>query len=139
MKIHQLNFSTEYYQFYILDSQSEGKTDADDFWCSEANERRLAIGKGILGVTTSTYGQVFGEVHVLDKQPMKDLKADHIVEASMKFLSGKLEIKNCTGYETQLTINLEKDDYRIRISSYNLESLNDFIKFKIQVIKFVLK
>ena len=39
MKTHQLKFSSEYYQFYILDSQSEGKTDAPDFWNDEAAER----------------------------------------------------------------------------------------------------
>ncbi len=123
MQQYDLAFLTEYYQFYILDSQSAGKTDAPDFWCDIAGERRLAIGEGIFGVTIATYGQVSGELRILDKQPMEDLEADHIIEASLKFPSGKLEIRDCTGYETQLAINLDKDDYRIRISSFDLDSV----------------
>ncbi len=126
MKSYNLNFSSEYYQFYILDSQSEGKTDAPDFWNDEAGERKLAIGDGILGVTIATYGNVNANVHVLDKKPQENIDANHIVEASINFISGKLEIRDCTNYEIQLEIELEKTDYRIRISSFGLETvIND--------------
>jgi hypothetical protein len=126
MKTYKLKFSTEYYQFYILDSQSEGKTDAPDFWCDIAGKRRLAIGEGILGVTIATYGNVFGEVHILDKKPQENKKANHIVEASINFISGKLQIKDCTNYEIQLEIDLDKTDYRVRISTFGLETvMND--------------
>jgi hypothetical protein len=122
MKTYDLAFLTEYYQFYILDSESEGNTDAPDFWCDIAGERRLAVGNGIFGVTIATYGDVDGELRILDKKPKEDSKADHIIEASLKLASGKLEVRNCTGYELQLEVNLSKSDYRIRISSYRLAS-----------------
>jgi hypothetical protein len=125
MKTHQLKFSSEYYQFYILDSQSEGKTDAPDFWNDEAGDRKLAIGEGILGVTIATYGNVNAELKILDKKPIENEKASHIIEASLNFISGKLQIRDCTGYETQLEIDVEKTDYRVRISSFALETVSN--------------
>jgi hypothetical protein len=125
MKTHQLKFSSEYYQFYILDSQSEGKIDAPDFWNDEAGIRKLAIGEGILGVTIATYGNVNAELKILDEKPIENKKASHIIEASLKIPSGKFQIKDCTGYETQLEINLDKTDYRIRVSSFGLETVVD--------------
>lgn len=123
MTTHQLKFSSEYYQFYILDSQSEGKTDAPDFSNDEASERRLAIGEGILSVTIATYRNVNAKVLVLDKKPIENTNANHIVEASINCISGKLEIRDCTSYETQLEVNLYKENYRIRISSFGLETV----------------
>ena len=58
MEQHKLSFFTEYYQFYILDSESEGKTDAPDFWNDEAGTRRLAIGEGLRGVTVAKYAEI---------------------------------------------------------------------------------
>jgi hypothetical protein len=141
MKTHQLKFSSEYYQFYILDSQSEGKTDAPDFWNDEAGERKLAIGEGILGVTIATYGNVNAELKILDEKPIENKKASHIIEASLKVSSGKLQIRDCTGYDIQLEIDVDKTDYRIRISSFNLETVvddegNDYYEIEIWKSKF---
>ncbi len=131
MEVYLLNFSTEYYQFYILYSKTTVTTDADDYWCPDADKRRLASGEGLLGVTIATYGNVKGELQILTQKTELDKSADHVVEASIRLSSGLLEVKNCTGYETQLTIPLSKTTYRIRISSYNLGSVegdegNDF-------------
>jgi hypothetical protein len=125
MKIYDLKFSSEYYQFYILDSETKTTTDAADFWCPAADELRLAIGEGLLGVTIATYGNVNGELRVLDKKPTENKKANHIIEASLNLLSGKLQIRDCTNYEIQLEINLEKEPYRIRISSFGLETVSN--------------
>jgi hypothetical protein len=125
MKTYDLKFWSEYYQFYILDALTKATTDANDFWCPEADERRLAIGEGLLGVTIGTYGNVNATLHVLDKKPQENAAANHIIEASINFISGKLEVRDCTGYETQLEINLEKENYRIRISSFGLETVLD--------------
>jgi hypothetical protein len=123
MKTKILSFSTEYYQFYVLDSLSEGKTDAPDFWCAAADERRLAIGEGILGITIGTYGTVCSKIQVLESKPKMDLKAEHIIEASLFVKSGLLEVRNCTNYDLQLAIPLEKENYRIRISSYLISTV----------------
>ena len=117
---HHLSFFTEYYQFYILDSASEGKTDAPDFWNDEAGTRKLAIGEGILGVTVAKYAEIKVEVRVLSAEPSEDADADHIVETSLNLSSGILQIKNCTNYDTILALNLAKGTYRIRISSFKL-------------------
>ena len=125
METYNLDFSSEYYQFYILDAQSKGETDAPDFWCPDADKRRLAIGEGLLGVTIATYGGVRGEIRILDNKPELLPNADHIVEASIRFISGLLEVRDCTGYELQLAIPLSKTAYRIRISSHNLGSAHN--------------
>jgi hypothetical protein len=122
MKKHELNFLSEYYQFYILDAQTNTSTDDDDFWTADADEIRLAVGEGLLGVTTGTYGTVKSELFLLDASPKENQKASHIVEASLSFPSGKLEIRNCTGYEVQFSLDIEKTDYRVRISSFNLDT-----------------
>ena len=123
MEVFPLSFSTEYYQFYILDAQSEMETDADDFWCPDADKRRLAIGKDILGVNIATYGNVRGEIRNLTNKPELDKLADHVVEASLRFSSGILQVRDCTGSEIQLAIPLSITTFRIRISSYNLGSV----------------
>jgi hypothetical protein len=117
---HKLSFFTEYYQFYILDSESEGKTDVPDFWNDEAGTRRLAIGEGILGVTVAKYAEIMVDVRVLSSEPTEDAYADHIVETSLNLPSGLLQIKDCTNYDTILELNLEKGTYRVRISSFKL-------------------
>lgn len=75
-------------------------------------------------MTIATYGNVKGGLRVLTQKPELDKSADHVVEASVRFPSGFLEVKNCTGYETQLEIPLNITTYRIRISSYNLGSVS---------------
>jgi hypothetical protein len=34
--------------------------------------------------------------------------------------SGVLEVQSCTDSETQLTLNLDKDTYRVRVTSHRL-------------------
>ena len=117
---HELSFFTEYYQFYILDSETKAQTDAPDFWNGEADKRKLAVGEGLLGVTVARYAEIKVEVRVLSSEPTEDSYADHIVETSLNLSSGLLQIKDCTNYDTVLELNLEKGPYRIRISSFKL-------------------
>ncbi len=120
MEQHNLSFFTEYYQFYILDSETQATTDAPDFWNDEAGNRKLAIGEGLLGVTVAKYEEIKVEVRVLSSEPSEDVDADHIVETSLNLPSGILQIKDCTSYDTVLELNLEKETYRVRISSFKL-------------------
>jgi hypothetical protein len=120
MNKYSLHFSTEYYQFYLLDEATKSQTDDADFWNSEAEKLRLAVLDGLLGVTIATYGQVNGELIVLQETPPVQSNADHVVEASLELGSGRLLIKNCTSYTTQLELDLDKGAYRIRISSQKL-------------------
>jgi hypothetical protein len=125
MAVYPLDFFSEYYQFYILDSKTTAATDAPDFWCPDAEPRRLAIGEGLLGVTIGTYGKVKGELRILTQKPDLDTSAEHVVEVSMRLPSGILEVRDCTGYEIQLAIPLPKTTYRLRISSHNLGSIEN--------------
>jgi hypothetical protein len=117
---HKLSFFTEYYQFYILDSETKAQTDAPDFWNAEADKRKLAIGEGLLGVTVAKYAEIKVEVRVLSSEPTEDADADHIVETSLNLPSGLLMVKDCTSYDTLLELNLGKGTYRTRISSFKL-------------------
>ncbi len=123
MKNFNITFFTEYFQFYILDSQTKAKTDAAEFWMPEADKRRLAIGEGLLGVTVAKYSEIKVGIKILEEKPLKNESADHIVEASIRLNSGILQIKNCTSYELQLEIPLSKANYRIRISSFKLNTV----------------
>jgi hypothetical protein len=123
MESFGFSFSTEYYQFYILDSKTKAKTDAENFWCTEADERRLAIGDGLLGVTIATYGKASVELLIRLNSPETIMEADHIVEASIRMPSGLLQVKNCTAYENQFELPISKGTYRVRISSHNLKNI----------------
>jgi hypothetical protein len=125
MEKYDFNFYSEYYQFYVLDAETKASTDAADFWYPEAEPRRLAIGAGLLGVTIATYGGARGSLHIKTQKPDTILNADHIVEASIRIPSGILQIKDCTGYDTQLEVKITKGTYRIRISSHNLGSVKN--------------
>jgi hypothetical protein len=117
---HNLSFFTEYYQFYILDSETKAQTDAKDFWNTEADKCKLAIGEGLLGVTVARYAEIKVEVRVLSSEPIEDADADHIVETSLNLPSGLLMVKDCTSFDTILELNLGKGTYRVRISSFKL-------------------
>jgi hypothetical protein len=119
---HQLSFFTEYYQFYIQDSQTTSQTDDANFWNTASETLRLAVVEGLLGVTVAQYAEIKVEVRVLDSAPALTA-ADHIVEASLRLNSGVLEVKNCTNFETQLELLLPKGAYKIRVSSYQLATV----------------
>ena len=125
MKKIEFAFFTAYYQFYILDAETKSQTDSDDFWNEEADYLRLATEEGLLGVTTATYGEISGDFRFPEGEPTVDDAADHIVEASLNVPSGKLEVKNCTDFETKLTFDLDKGTYRVRVSSFKLDTAND--------------
>jgi hypothetical protein len=103
-----------------LDSETKAQTDTADFWNDEAGQRKLAIGEGLLGVTVAKYAEIRVEVRVLSAEPTEDADADHIVETSLSLPSGLLQVKDCTNYDTVLELNLEKETYRVRISSFKL-------------------
>jgi hypothetical protein len=125
MQAYNLSFFTEYYQFYILDSETKSQTDGPDFWNDEAGENRLAVVEGLLGVTVGKYAEINVEVRVLEEKPQIFDYPDHVVEASLRLPSGILQIKDCTAYDTELELNLEKGCYRVRVSSFKLYTLQN--------------
>ena len=122
-EVFSLSFFTEYYQFYILDSETKSTTDDANFWNETAGENRLAAVDGLLGVTVGKYAEIKVNVSVLEQKPVQLADAEHIVETSLQVPSGVLRVKCCTNYETQLELNLEKGCYKVRISSFKLSTI----------------
>jgi hypothetical protein len=117
---HVLEFFTEYYQFYILDAETKAQTDATDFWNATADKNRIAIGEGLLGITVAKYAKIKVEVCISETKPKENPIADHIVEVPLQLASGKLEFKDCTSFFTVFEKEMEKGNYAVRVSSYNL-------------------
>ena len=119
----QFSFFTQYGQFYLADEKSAGNTDSDNFWNDESFNDKLAIEDGILGISLENDEAIAnGELEILNKRQKisGSEKADHIVEASIKVNSGKLQIQDCPNSQTELEIELEAAWYRIRVYSMNL-------------------
>jgi hypothetical protein len=122
---YDLKFYTEYYQFYVQDSQTTSATDDNNFWNPAAGERRLAVLDGLIGVTVAKYAEIDVQVKVLDTKPEPDPSADHIVQTTLNLASGVLQIKCCTNNDTQLELHLPISNYHVRISSFNLDTVVD--------------
>jgi hypothetical protein len=58
---------------------------------------------------------------LLKKPALIVIDVKHIVEASIRIPSSVLQIKNCTCYETQLEVPVEKGTYRVRITTQKME------------------
>lgn len=121
---HKLSIFTEYGQFYIADRDSAGDTGSSDFWNSEALNDRLAIEKGVLGVSIENDEAIANmEIELLKSRVEEsDLSEfDHVVEGSLLVRSGKLQIQDCPHSQVELEIDVEPDWYRVRVSFSNLE------------------
>ena len=121
--IYNLNFFTQYGQFYVVDKGTDGETDDLEFWSDAALHERLACENGILGISIENdYCTVMGDLEILNSPPVnEDPNADHIVEASIQIKSGTLEIQDCPLSSVIQTVALENGSYRVRVSSYNLD------------------
>lgn len=126
MKSHKLSFWTTHHQFYISDKSSPFRTNADDFWTTQASDDKLAIEEGLLGIGTECYGRVEGDIQVLDNAPdEEDLTFyDHVVEGSIRLTSGILRIFPCLDNSPTLELILNPGTYRVRVYSSNLASVN---------------
>ena len=122
----KLDFYTSHRQFYIIDKNPAGSTATDDFWSDEASNRRLAVVDGILGVGTECYGPVKGEIIFLRSSPAVEdfAKYDHVVEGDLQIKSGILQIIDCPNGAVEFEKKTRPGNYRIRIYSMNLDSVN---------------
>ena len=125
MNSHKLYFWTSHHQFYIADSLSPMRTDSEIFWTNEASADKLAVEEGVLGVGTECYGDVKGDLIVLEMEPEEnDFEAyDHVVEGSLYLKSGILKVTPCISNEFALQLFLRPTTYRIRVYSSNLTSV----------------
>lgn len=122
---YSLKFFTEYYQFYLSDKDSKASTGSDNFWTLQASTDKMAVEEGLLGITVGKYAEIDVEVNVLASQNNQRSfdEYEHIVEASIEIPSGILQIKNCTGFEIELELNLTPRAYAVRSYSAKLSSI----------------
>lgn len=124
---NNINFETQHNQFYLADTKSPKRTDEISFWSAEAYEDRLAMGSGIVGVGTECYGNIKGEIEILDT-PNTNIdysKYDHIVEGGINIQSGELQILDCPNSNIELSLKVDPGKYRVRIYSSNLTSVKE--------------
>lgn len=139
----KFNFYTQYNQFYIEDKEQKIEIDQSNFWSDEAFSDGLALGHGIISVKTRSYGNIKGEIEILDK-PIENINYelyDHIVEAGINIPSGELQILDCPNSHLELSMNLPPGKYRVRVYGSNFKSVketdlendtdNDFYKIEI--------
>jgi len=121
---YKLDFDTQYNQFYVCDKSSLKATDSLAFWTADSHEDRLALGDGIVGVGTQSYGHISGKLVVLTGE--SDIvhfdKYDHVVEGALELTSGVLQILDCPDSEIMLEINTSPGLYRIRVYSSGLRT-----------------
>ena len=81
---------------------------------------------GILGITVGKYAEIDVEVNVLESQNNERNfdEFEHIVEASIDVPSGVLQIKDCTGFNLELELNLTPGTYAVRSYSAKLSSIS---------------
>ena len=123
---HELSIFTQYGQFYIADKDAELEYDTSnpDFWNDEAFNDRLAIDKGILGISIQNDEAIANiEIELVESKIIEEdfSNFDHVVEGSLEIKSGKLQIQDCPNSSVEFEIDVEPSWYRIRISSLNFE------------------
>jgi hypothetical protein len=135
---YQLEFYTQYSQFYICDKDSENDTGAKSFWTNEAFNDRLAVGTGVLGIGTECYGPIKGELILLDSSESitDNNEYDHIVEGGLEINSGIIQVLDCPNSIVQLELPVTPGTYRVRVYSSDLASVegdegDDFYKIEI--------
>jgi hypothetical protein len=124
--MHKLSFDTQYRQFYISDKTSPKNTSDKNFWSQEAQEDRLAISKGILGIGIGSYGLVRGELEILDVATNKIDSSlfDHIVEGGLSVESGVIQVLDCPNLHVELEVKVRPAKYRARIYFSNLNTIH---------------
>jgi hypothetical protein len=122
---YKLDFYTQYHQFYLCDSIAPGETASRKFWTGDAYNDRLAIENGTIGIGTECYGPVKAEIELLDDENVNfDIaNYDHIVEGGLVILSETMILKGCPIPDPILKIQIEPGNYRVRIYSSNLKSV----------------
>ena len=120
-----LEFYTEYNQFYIHDKNYVGDISDFEFWSEKAINCRLATLNDILGVGTQSYGNIKGEIELLEKQAINiDFEHyDHIVESGLEIRNSELQITSCPTNNIEVKIKVRNGQYRVRVYSSNLSSV----------------
>ncbi|WP_160138285.1 hypothetical protein [Chryseobacterium sp. c4a] len=126
MKIKHFKFYTEYNQFYLSSDNADFLNNIIDF-DSSSYKSRLKIEKNSLVIFTQSYGNIKGEIEILETSNtnIDYNKYDHIVEGGINIQSGKLKILDCPHIHKKLLLIVKPGKYRVRIYSSNLLTVKE--------------
>jgi hypothetical protein len=114
-----------HHQFYVEDKDNPGDTGDPAFWTKEATADCLATIEGTVGVGTGTHGEVKVVTEIHDKEPpLKIEDWDHVTEAGLKVLSGRLHVIGCLDDKGE-DFSVEPGTYRVRCCHANLAESDD--------------
>lgn len=123
MKTYKLDFYTMHSQFFLADKNSDGYNVDDEGWSEQAFADQIAIQNDFLALGTASYGDIKGEVHLLETPSVIDLKNfDHVVEVGLEVPSGVIQILDCPSSNVELELYVEPNTYRVRFCSSDRES-----------------
>jgi hypothetical protein len=115
-EVHRLSFGTSYHQFYFVDRDLEPDTGNPNFWTDEAHKRGLAIGDGVLGVGTASYGTIRCFFELSDSEPTLPLSPwQRVVEGSIRLSKGRYAILDCPDSIVDHEGTCPPGDYRLRV------------------------
>jgi hypothetical protein len=125
VKSIELSLFADYFQFYIQDEAVTG--DLSEGWDADATARLLAIAPGTMGIGTVRSMDVPVVIEIHDDRPFEDSgEWDHVVEASVELMSGRVVIAGCTDYFPDATrIDVPPGCYLARVSYGGLNSLSE--------------
>jgi hypothetical protein len=116
----EIRLYASHHQFYVQDGKPHGSPDAPTFWTKEASDNRLAIGDGLLGIGTGTYGFVKIRVEQHESEPLLDLDQwDHVTECDLEVRTNLLLINGCLE-RSGLFFKVEPGSYCVRACHANL-------------------
>lgn len=123
MKRYELELFADYFQFYLQDEAADG--DLSDSWTDEAVGRMLALAPGTIGVGTLRNVDVQAVIELYKTEPQLESDAwDHVVEAGLDILSGKIVVAGCADYFPEaVRIEVNPAHYRARLCISGLESI----------------
>jgi hypothetical protein len=111
-----------YRQFYLRDAVATADTTTSEFWSQEAHTAMLAVAPGILGIGTSSYGDVKVTINVVETDPLLKLANwDHVAEASLTVASSTIALCPCPAATITATMTVQPSMYRVRIYATNLD------------------
>ena len=126
MQHRNLELFADYFQFYLQDEPANG--DLPDAWTGDAVERLLAVAPGVVGIGTSTNGNVPVAIQVLEHEPAESSAGyDQINECSLKVAKGPLVVAGCMDYFPEAArIPIAAGTYRVRVS-YRLSDEESYL------------
>jgi len=124
MRSFDRSLFADFFQFYIQDEAVPD--DLSEAWTEEATDRMLATAFGTIGIGTVRNMDVPVSLQILDRQPDDDSSQwDHVVEASLDVVSGRIVISGCTDYLPDAEgIDLPLGTYQVRVSYGGLDTLS---------------